>query len=718
MSNGARPLPRESPIFLWPKTPRWLHDSVVDRTANRAAPIFPSAVDFGREICGDLCAAESREWLVTNGIGGYAFGTIAGLLTRCYHGLLVAALQPPLGRTLLVAKLDETARYRSEEFALSANRWADGTVSPKGYLNIERFHLEGTTPVWTFALADALLEKRIFMQSGENTTYVLYRLVRGTSPVELSIKVLADYGEEHCATVGRTRPMEVTSVEHGLQVVAFDGATPFHILSDSATASPGNEWYRNFDLAAERARGLPDRSDNFFAGELRATIAPGGSLTIVASTSATPALLGEDAYAKRQSEEGALLEQFFAANSGTAQASPPAVQQLVLAANQFIATRPLDSAANAMTILAGYPWFSDWGRDTMIALPGLCLATGRPWLVRNILRTFSRFVSEGMLPNQFPSAGAAPVYNTVDATLWYFQAVRQYFEATRDVGLLHELYPVLDGIMDAHVRGTRYHIHVDPADGLLYAGEEGVQLTWMDAKVGGRVVTPRIGKPVEVNALWLNAAASMEQFALTLGRNAARYEGLAERVRTGFARFWNSEKQFCFDVIDAPGSPDGKDAALRPNQIFAVSLPETALTREQQRAVVDVCARELLTSFGLRSLGAAEPGYRGRYAGNPEERDGAYHQGTVWGWLLGPFALAHLRVYGNAGEGMAFLEPMFGHIRAAGLGSASEIFDGDPPLTPNGCIAQAWSVGEILRAWRAITVASRTRDATLKAGAG
>jgi predicted glycogen debranching enzyme len=673
---------------------------------------FPSEVDFGREVCCDLPAAESREWLVTNGIGGYAFGTIAGHQTRCYHGLLVAALQPPLGRILLVAKLDETARYASEEFELFTNRWADGTVAPEGYRNIERFHLEGTTPVWTFALADALLEKRIFMPSGSNTTYVLYRLVRASSPVELSIKVLADHGDEHCVTVGWTQPMAVTAVERGLQVVAFEGATPFYVLSDSATALPATDWYRNFDLAVERARGLPDRTDHFFAGEFRTTIAPGGSLTIVASTAATPSLNGEAAFAKRQSETGALLDRFFAANIGTARATSSEVQQLVLAADQFIAARPLDGAADAKTILAGYPWFNDWGRDTMIALPGLCLATGRPWLARSILRTFSSFVSEGMLPNQFPRAGEAPVYNTVDATLWYFEAVRQYFEATSDIGLLHELYPVLDGIMDAHVRGTRYHIHVDPADGLLYAGEPGVQLTWMDAKVGGRVVTPRIGKPVEVNALWLNAAAAMARFALTLGRNAARYEGLAERTRTGFARFWNSEKQFCFDVIDAPGSFDSKDAALRPNQILAVSLPETALAAEQQRAVVDVCARELLTSFGLRSLGRNEAGYRGRYAGSPEDRDDAYHQGTVWGWLLGPFALAHLRVYQNAGEAMSFLEPMFGHIQAAGLGTASEIFDGDPPFTPNGCIAQAWTVGETLRAWRTINAARHKEDAT------
>ena len=280
------------------------------------------------------------------------------------------------------------------------------------------------------------------------------------------------------------------------------------------------------------------------------------------------------------------------------------------------------------------------------------------------------------------------------------------------IALLHELFPVLDGIIDAHVRGTRYQIHVDPADGLLYAGEPGVQLTWMDAKVGDRVVTPRIGKPVEVNALWLNAAATMGRFARAMGQYGARYEALAGRARTGFARFWNSDKRICFDVIDSPGSPDGNDASLRPNQIFAVSLPETALSRDQQRAVVDVCARELLTSFGLRSLGRNEPGYRGNYSGGPEDRDEAYHQGTVWGWLLGPFALAHLRVYGNAEEAMSFLEPMFGQIRAAGLGTLGEIFDGDPPFTPNGCIAQAWTVGETLRAWRAITAASDKEKAS------
>ncbi|HEX3376861.1 MAG TPA: amylo-alpha-1,6-glucosidase, partial [Candidatus Acidoferrales bacterium] len=696
-------------IFFWPKPFGRLHDLIVNHENIPPAPLFPSPVEFDCEVCSDLEDAESREWLVTNGIGGYAFGTMAGLQTRSYHGLLIAALHPPLGRTLLVAKLDETARYASRDFALSTNRWADGTVDPQGFRNTEHFHLEGTTPVWTFALADALVEKRIFMRSGENTSYVLYRVIRSSAPVEMSIKVLADYAEEHRVTVGRTQPMNVTAIQDGLKVVAFDGATPCFVRSDAATATPAGNWYRNFDLAAERARGLPDHMDHFFAGEFRATIAPGGSLTIVASTEANASLDGEAAFAKRQRESSALLAQFNAANAaatkGISQLPAPFVQQLVLAADQFIASRPLDGAPNAKTILAGYPWFNDWGRDAMVALPGLCVVTGRPWIARNILRTLSGFVSEGMLPNQFQGAGIAPAYNSVDATLWYFEALRQYFEATNDIGLLHELYPVLDEMIDAHARGTRYHIHVDPADGLLFAGEAGVQLTWMDAKVNGHVVTPRIGKPIEVNALWLNATATMGRFARILGRNETRYEMLRTSARAGFAKFWNAEKQFCFDVIDAPGSADGKESALRPNQIFAISLPETALDAKKQRAVVDVCARELLTSFGLRSLGQNESGYRGHYGGGVGERDGSYHQGTVWGWLLGPFALAHLRVYGNARQAMSFLEPLFEQIKSAGLGTLSEIFDGDPPHAPNGCIAQAWTVGETLRAWRNIAVA-------------
>jgi predicted glycogen debranching enzyme len=690
----------------------------VKRPADNPVSTFPAAVDFGREICCDLASAESREWLVTNGIGGYAFGTIPGHQTRRYHGLLVAALQPPLGRTLLLAKVDEAVRYGARRFDLATNRWISGVVAPEGFRHIERFHLEGNIPVWTFALADALLEKRVFMQPGANTTFVMYRLVRASAAIELSIKALVNYCEEHFTTAAGNFRMDVAPVERGLRVTAFEGAVPFYLLSASATARPVVEWYRDVDLATERARGLSDRTDLLFAGEFSAALAPGDSLTIVASTSPAPSLNGEAALAARHREAHALLERFFAGNMGVAPAAPPAIQQLVLAADQFVAARPLEGAAEARTILAGYPWFGDWGRDTMVALPGLCLTTGRPWLARNILRTFARFVSQGMLPNIIPRAGEEPQYNSVDAALWYFEAVREYFDATSDTGLLRELYPVLSGILAAHVRGTRYNIHVDSADGLLYAGEPGVQLTWMDVKTGDWVVTPRIGKPVEVNALWLNAITTMARLGRAIGRTGNRYDELAELARTGFAQFWNPATQFCFDVIDGPGGTGDNDASLRPNQIFAVSLPESALTPAQQQAVVDVCARELLTSFGLRSLGPGEPGYHGRYAGNPQDRDAAYHQGTVWGWLLGPFALAHLRVFQDPDIAASFLEPMLKHVEAAGLGTASEIFDGDPPFAPQGCVAQAWTVGETLRAWRVITTAKAKSSSARQKSAG
>jgi predicted glycogen debranching enzyme len=542
----------------------------------------------------------------------------------------------------------------------------------------------------------------------------MYRLVRASAAVEMSIKALVSYNAEHCTTAAGYLPMDIDRVDQGLRVTASNGAVPFYLLSASALARPAHEWYRDFDLAAERARGLSDHTDLLFAGEFSAALAPGESLTIVASTLPGPSLNGEAAIAARHRETHALLERFFSGNLGVAPTAPPAIQQLVLAADQFIVARPQEGAAEARTILAGYPWFGDWGRDTMVAIPGLCMATGRPWLARNILRTFARFVSQGMLPNNFPGAGEEPQYNTVDAALWYFEAVREYFDVTSDTGFLRELYPVLAEILDAYVSGTRYNIHVDPADGLLSAGAPGVQLTWMDAKVGDRVITPRVGKAVEVNALWLNATTAMAQFGRAIGRTGKRYDELAERALAGFARFWNPAAQFCFDVIDGPSGPNDNDASLRPNQIFAVSLPKTALTPAQQQAVVDVCARELLTSFGLRSLGPREAGYRGRYAGKPEERDAAYHQGTVWGWLLGPFALAHLRVYQDPAIAASFLEPMLKHVTAAGLGTASEIFDGDPPFAPQGCIAQAWTVGETLRAWRAIAAAQAKPAGTVR----
>jgi predicted glycogen debranching enzyme len=324
------------------------------------------------------------------------------------------------------------------------------------------------------------------------------------------------------------------------------------------------------------------------------------------------------------------------------------------------------------------------------------------------LLAFARYVDGGMLPNNFPDASGMPEYNTVDAALWYFEAVRQYFGATRDTQTLEKLFPVLAGMIEAHVKGTRYQIHVDPADGLLYSGEAGVQLTWMDAKIGDWVVTPRTGKAVEINALWINALETMVGFARLLTKPGEPYEGLARKAKGGFQRFWNAQRACCYDVVDVPGM--GNDAALRPNQIFAVALPVSPLTEEQQKAVVDVCAERLLTPYGLRSLAAREPGYQGHYRGGPRERDGAYHQGTAWGWLLGPFALAHFRVYRDHAAAKRFFDSIGAAIRFYGVGSLAEIYDGDAPFAPQGCIAQAWSVGEVLRAWTELTRGQKPVD--------
>ena len=666
-------------------------------------------VGFGRETCGNLEVAEQREWLVTNGIGGFASGTVAGLLTRRYHGLLVAALQPPLGRALLVAKIAETAAYEGRNYPLDTNRWAGGALDPQGYRNMEAFRLDGTTPVWTFACAEALLEKRVWMEKGANTTYVHYTLVRGNQPLRLTLKTLVNYRDYHASTHAGDWGMQVESVACGLCIRAFVEAVPFYLLSAEASAEAAHDWYRNFDLARERYRGLDDREDHLHAGTFRAELEPGESVTLVFSTDPRPSLDGSAKYQQQTARDGALLERWAEANPKAAREAPAWIRQLVLAADQFIVSRPLPGDPDGHSAIAGYHWFADWGRDALIALPGLTLSTGRPEVGRSILRTLARFVNRGMLPNRFPDGGEAPEYNTVDATLWYFEAVREYLAATRDEDLVRELFPVLTEILSWHVRGTRYNIHVDPADGLLYSGEPGVPLTWMDAKVGDWAVTPRIGKPIEVNALWYNALATMTQFARQLQKPAAEFERRAEQARAGFQRFWSEAAGWCFDVIDGP---DGPDASLRPNQLLAVSLSPSPLGPREQRAVVDACARHLVTSHGLRSLAASEPGYQGHYGGDQLHRDGAYHQGTVWGWLLGPFLAAHLRVYKNPALAFSFLEPMGYHLNAGGVGSASEIFDGDPPFTPRGCIAQAWTVGELLRVWSLISSSAEERGET------
>ena len=652
-------------------------------------------LELGRDITGEFDSAESREWLCTNGIGGFASGTIAGSLARRYHGLLVAALAPPLGRTLVATKLEEVVSYGGVTWELGANRWQSGCVAPEGHRFIERFRLEAGVPIWSYACADAILEKRVWMEQGANTTYVQYRLLRALEPAGLVVKALVNYRDYHSITQADGWRMGVEAAPHGLVVTAFDGARPVRILAPAATAEPAHDWYRGFELLRETERGLDHHDDHLHAGTFHATLRPGASLSVVLSPEAEPALHGESA---GRGGEGHAAETLALWEKGQPEAprAPAWVRQLVVAASQFVVRRPLPDVPDGLSIIAGYPWFADWGRDTMISLPGLALATGRPEVAARVLATFARFIDQGMLPNRFPDGAQAPEYNTVDAALWYVEAVRAYHAATGDDALLAQLYPALTDIIGWYRKGTRYGIGEDEVDGLLRSGEAGVQLTWMDARVGDRVVTPRTGKAVEINALWHNALRAMAGFARTLGRPTGEWQAEADRVATGFDRFWNAAAGCCFDVLD---TPSGNDPSIRPNQIFAVSLAASPLSPERQRGVVEVCARRLLTSFGLRSLDPRHPDYSGRYHGGPRERDGTYHQGTVWGWLLGPFALAYFKVYGDAGRARALLDPLGLQLGAYCVGTLGEVFDGDPPHQPGGCPAQAWTVAETLRAW-------------------
>ena len=651
-------------------------------------------IDFGREITSNPATAIRREWLVTNGLGGYAAGTVANLLTRRYHGLLVAALKPPLGRTLLLSKLDETVTYDGRPYPLYTNQWGDGgaTLEPAGFYQLERFRLEGSIPVWTYAIGDARLEKRVWLEQGANTTYIRYDLLQAGQPCYLEFKALVNYRDYHATTRAGDWRMQVERVDRGLRICAFAGATPFYLLSDRAEAIFDHSWYRNYFLAEEAARGLDTLDDHLYVGRFNATLYAGDTVTFVCSTDAPTAIDSNAALARQRAHETALLA--LSQQNG----APAWVQQLTLAADQFIVRRPLPADPAGRSIIAGYHWFGDWGRDTMISLPGLTLATGRYDVAAKILRTFANHVDRGMLPNRFPDSGETPEYNTVDATLWYFMAIHAYVKATNDTAFLRELFPTLREIIDWHTRGTRYQIHMDPNDGLLYAGEDGVQLTWMDARVGDWVVTPRTGKAVEINALWYNALRSMADFAGRLGAADEAYTTVADQVQRSFQRFWNAEADYCYDVIDTPNGSN--DSALRPNQLFAISLPYSPVAAAQQRAIVDICARRLLTSLGMRSLDPDNRAYRGQFHGGPHERDSAYHQGTVWAWLIGPFIEAHLRVYQKPDQARQFLQPFIHHLADYGLGSISEVAEGDAPHRPGACIAQSWSVAEVLRVWK------------------
>jgi predicted glycogen debranching enzyme len=646
---------------------------------------------LGRQVCGDWEASASYEWLVTNGLGGYACGTVALANTRRYHGFLMASLTPPVQRTLLMAKFDLSVEYLGQKTDLTANEFVGGTVSPRGFVHLESFAVQDGIPTWRYAVADALLELQIFMAQGANTSYLRLELLRSSASVRVALKPYVAYRDYHGQARG-AQPFELESGADHCRIQASRGARPYRLLVTQGQFTPAPEWYWNFWHREEAQRGLDASEDLFFPGTFSAELETRAPLFFIATAeSAAPAAGGD--VIKSILNDAKILAARLPRNA------PGWIRTLARASDQFIVRRGEAGAATA-SIIAGYPWFADWGRDTMISLPGLATVMGRYDIAANILKTYAAFVDRGMLPNRFPDGGEAPEYNTADATLWMFHALEDCLQAKPNPELLGHLFPKLVSIIHAHVDGTRYGIKVDEKDGLLHVGEPGTQLTWMDAKNGEQVFTPRIGKPVEINALWLNALNVMMRAAARVHNSVEKRfcESLLERASRSFARFWNEERHCLYDVIDVERS-NARDDKIRPNQILAISLPYCALPPAQMRAVVECCGRELLTSYGLRSLSAKDPGYLGSYAGDPGHRDAAYHMGTVWAWLLGPFARAHFRVYGDARLAQSLLEPIAQHLNAACIGSVSEIFDGDAPHSAKGCFAQAWSVAEILRSW-------------------
>ncbi len=645
-------------------------------------------IHFDENACGNLDTALEREWLETNGLGGYASSTIIGLNTRRYHGLLMAATKPPVGRMLLLSKLEETLIVNGERFDLSANQYS-GAVHPQGYQYLKEFRLD-PFPIFVYEVAGVTLEKSVFMVDGENTTVVQYKRRKKSRTVKecrLEIHPLVAFRDYH--STGHENGSLSNHIEStaGLAAIKPYADLPqLHFAHNAEALVPTGYWYRNFEFKAERERGLDFNEDLFNHFSLKFELGKTSVATVIASIEQCDV---SDADKLRKSEINRRKKLL----SGTKRNE--LVQMLTLAADQFIVAR-----GTQKTIIAGYHWFADWGRDTMIALPGLALTTGRNEIAKSILLEFANHVDQGMLPNRFPDAGETPEYNTVDATLWYFEAVRALLVHTEDYEFVQvNLFGVLKNIIDWHEKGTRYQIHVD-SDGLLSAGEPGVQLTWMDAKIGDWVVTPRIGKPVEIQALWFNALCVMAELATKFGdsANAEHFAGMAERAKISFnQQFWNEGAGCLYDVVNG----DARDASIRPNQIFAVSLPHSMLENERAKKVVAVVERDLLTPVGLRSLAPSDPNYIGVYQGDMHSRDGAYHQGTVWPWLMGAFITAYLKANHQSKparkQAGKWLNGFLPHLSEAGLGQISEIFDGDAPYSTRGCVAQAWSVAELLR---------------------
>jgi predicted glycogen debranching enzyme len=661
-------------------------------------------MNLGAETLNEFTAATSREWLETNGLGGFASSTACGSNTRRYHGLLISALNPPVDRYLLLSRYEETLIVNDVEYPLSTNQFRM-VVHPEGYKWLISFGLR-PFPVWTIQIGDLILERSLFMVHGQDTTVVSYRLLAApdNASVRLECRPLFAFRHFHQLQHESSDISPNAQIEQGVVRVQPYGHLPvLSLWHNGAEFTPNNDWYRKFEYIEELKRGFDPYEDLFTYGCLKfdlgaafnSEISPGDDgphAYLVATLSSQGGYDRSEIKRLEQSERDrrSLLTEGLSTKDSLA-------QDLTIAADQFIVKR----SSASRSIIAGYHWFEDWGRDTFISLPGLTLATKRFDVARDVLLSFAKFFNQGILPNRFPDAGQQPEYNTVDGTLWYFNAAYQYALASRDFATVEaEIYPHLVESIEWHLRGTLYNIRVDYADGLLSQGADGVALTWMDARVNGVPVTPRGGKPVEINALWHNALSIMAQFASKFRqtKEAERYERLALRARMSFNQiFWCEATRCLYDCVDG----EKRDTSIRPNQVLAVSLPFDLLPKARQRSVLRVVEEKLLTPFGLRTLSPDDPRYCAHYDGDSVARDSAYHQGTVWPWLLGPYASAYLKAFDRSTRSRRVVESLIvnftDHLRQAGLGQISEIFDGDAPHTPRGCIAQAWSVGEILR---------------------
>lgn len=646
-------------------------------------------IEFGKQICTDFEQSSRKEWLETNGIGGFACGTISGANTRRYHGILTAATRPPLGRVTMLSKFEEVLTIDGEVFELSANQYPNA-VHPKGFQYLTSFE-SNPFPVWTFEVKGIEIERKIFMVNGQNTTVCNWRIkskVAGKdAKVQLELKPLLSFVDyHHLQNATDEISAEYVASENCVLVNPFDEMPELFFNHNASEITKAGYWYRNFEYAIEKDRGFDFREDLFQPFTLKFDLSD--AAIVIVSTEQTNFAKAAEFEKAEIARRDDLIQ--------IAGAKDDFTKQLVLAADQFIVKR-----GTGETIIAGYPWFSDWGRDTMIALNGLTLATNREGIAKNILREYAKHISEGMLPNRFPDEGETPEYNTVDATLWYFEAIRAFTEKTGDYKFVrNELYEKLVEIIYWHQKGTRFDIKVDENDGLLYAGESGWQLTWMDAKIGDTVFTPRIGKPVEIQALWYNALKIMQHFAKEFrdkdGKN--KYKKMASDAKKSFNKeFWNNDEEYLYDVVNG----DEKDPSVRPNQIFAVSLKHSMLSMFRAKKVVQKVERELFTPVGLRSLSPEDKQYEGIYIGDPYHRDSAYHQGTVWAWLMGAFIVSLERTYPKGRKHKQYidriLEGFKAHLKDEGIGQISEIFDGNEPHEPRGCFAQAWSVAEILR---------------------